>query len=469
MASKRSSNHNYAKTAYGVDIAAGSVIAVRATRGRKPKWERVDVGALTPDNLADLAALARKEKAWVAAAMPVKDSFTQRIEAPFPSEAKARKVFKSLLDIKLPFPVESCVCGFIDPRRTAEGRVESLAVGARSETVSKRIEEFNEAGMDPEILDHEGLAIWDLAQFEVPVRAETFRVVAYAATDRFVMASGEDGRFESVRNTVVEMDGEKPCAKTLASVSRKIKRMFPGAERPAAIEWIWAGEQAGNASYRAAVEALLDTEIPVHTEIVGEPSAFLARALAMRAVGAGGGYTNLRLGEFIHPSLARAKQREIRSLLLSFLVLGIVLCLGNVAWDMLLDRSYRDAQRALQSKALQVTGMVRVPRGREVEEVERWAERRKALAGGVMQFFDKSRGQMLLELMEAASKADIHIDTCDLQAGSMSLQGSSVDWDTPAKLMDLCGGYGYDCDLEREEAGADERIGFRIEGVRSEI
>ena len=55
------------------------------------------------------------------AAMPAGRSFSRWLTAPYARPAKARRVFPSLLDIQLPFPLEGCVLRVPGPASRARG------------------------------------------------------------------------------------------------------------------------------------------------------------------------------------------------------------------------------------------------------------------------------------------------------------------------------------------------------------
>ena len=127
----------------------------------------------------------------VAAALPVHSTFSLRLRAPFSSVAKAEKVWPALLDIQLPFPLDSAVYRFLAPVRTADGQVETLAVAIRREDLAAWQARWQAAGFAPWVADHEGLALWSRSGAEQPLEKKGFRMVCYVGLDRIALAWGQ--------------------------------------------------------------------------------------------------------------------------------------------------------------------------------------------------------------------------------------------------------------------------------------
>ena len=160
----------------GLDPAPGQPIAVLATR-RGRRVIHTPAGPGPVDSQRPLAA-----------ALPVHSCFLRRLRAPFASVAKAEKVWPALLDVQLPFPLESAVCRFLTPTRTADGQVEVLAVAARREDVEAWRAPLAQAGLFPWWADHEGLALWGQSVLEQP--AQGWRLVCYIGEERVALVWG---------------------------------------------------------------------------------------------------------------------------------------------------------------------------------------------------------------------------------------------------------------------------------------
>ena len=184
---------------YGIDGTESRVVVVRSVRGRGRLEQTVVLDRSGPEAGAALAQWAvgiqeeaESGRAVTAVAMPVAQSFTRWLQTPLTSSAKARKVLPSLLDIQLPFPLETCLYRFPCFRRTPAG-IDALAVAAPRQNIAQRLEAFRARGLDPVVLDHEGLALWAQSNQELPLERNTLRIVAYLGADRTVLVTGRDG------------------------------------------------------------------------------------------------------------------------------------------------------------------------------------------------------------------------------------------------------------------------------------
>jgi len=213
----------WARTCYGVDDASGCV--VRAERNGR----RVNYEVMSPS--LSVTAKSTEEGAAVAAAMPVGVGIAAWVAAPFASISKAQKVFPTLLDIQLPFPLEDCLSSFSEPIRLSPGDtmpmlpraipgeqkeepagrtnpcVASLAVAARTTDVERRLAELDGMGVDPHALDYEGVALWTqaLREQDVVSAADTaMNVVMFLRSAGAVMVIGRGEHFCSAHRIRIE-------------------------------------------------------------------------------------------------------------------------------------------------------------------------------------------------------------------------------------------------------------------------
>ncbi len=446
------------KVAYGIDMSGGFVSVVRATKGG---WSELDVAS---SHLADIQAKVADEKAAIVATLSVKESFSQKIEAPFPSVSKARKVFQSLLDIHLPFPVESCVCSFVNVRQTDTGTVAALAIGARTETVAAQIERLKEVGIDPEILDHEGLALWDLAVKDCPREPKTEVVVAYLGRDRLVLSVGNGVIYKYARNTDVKIEKNIPDQRSLDRITRRMSGGLPAKESASSMLWIWTGPQAESLSARTAIEKALGYDSTLNAKVAEAPASFLARALALRALGRAGNSVNCRAEQFLHTAVSAANRQRMLVLATTFLIAGLCLCAGNILWMILINRSNERIQRRLRERTVEISGVEHPQKGMEMLVVRNAIDRRREQARSLMAFFKSSAGQSMTEIVNFASELGLYLDSISIRSGNLEIRGSAPNWESPDRFSDYCREKGYANELKRDEAGADERVHFSLTG-----
>ncbi len=113
------------KAAYGLELAGGRVVLARATRRSAPQV--LYAGPADSEEarriLAGAARDVERGSAALAAAVPAEQTVIRRLRAPFASVRKAARVWASLLDVELPFPVEGAVCAYSPPRLDDGGTV----------------------------------------------------------------------------------------------------------------------------------------------------------------------------------------------------------------------------------------------------------------------------------------------------------------------------------------------------------
>ncbi|MCX6997673.1 MAG: hypothetical protein NTV49_11445 [Kiritimatiellaeota bacterium] len=144
----------------------------------------------------------------------------------------------SLLDVQLPFPLETCLYQFPVVRADAAGRIRALAVAARRTEIAAQLDRCRALDLDPVVLDHEGLALWTQSLVEIPLAPPALRVVAYLGAFRTALAVGgrlnrDLSREYKLREPVwlMELDLETLLEKPLrASVFHSYSK-FPAVER----------------------------------------------------------------------------------------------------------------------------------------------------------------------------------------------------------------------------------------------
>lgn len=462
----RSSNTFRFRIAYGVDLSAGKALIVRA--GRKGV-QTLDEFDLTPNRLAGIDAMARNERAAVVCPMPVKSSFTQWIEAPFPSTTKARRVFDSILDLQIPFGIDQCSRIFLDVGQNPSGNVRALAVGARWEQVQERVAGLAELGLDPELLDHEGLALWQGALGEMPPEQERWRVVLYLGADRIVGAVGLGKRFEFARHSDMQPATEGLTDRTQAAqAARGLIRILNREDKSKQLEIIWAGPAAQNENLRGDIADEFGKAFDVTETEPENARTFLARSLALRAL-SGAQNANLRQARMLHPHLEQISLRRQRRLAGAALAVGALLCAGNLAWTNLLQQRHDNIQSLLQARTVELTGIESVQRGMEIETAAGALQKIKPVKQRLLGLFHASHGSETLMIADFAARQALNIERMELDSGSLTLAGTALDWDACRSLSDYISTMGYAVELQRNEAGSDERVHFRIDGARDEL
>jgi hypothetical protein len=457
-------------SAAGVDLAGGWASVVLATRGRGgPAFTVLADGAaeLSPELRQRLDRLAASG-AWTVGALAVHETFLRRLTAPFPSIAKARRVFPSLLDIQLPFPLESCSCAYLDAAATPDRQVSALAVAARREDVARALERFGAAGVDPVRLDHEGVALWVRSTRELPLAHQAARVVIYLGTDRTSYVTGR-GR------TVLAASGVRFGARDFLDPARGADalrhlaaRLTPWlrAQDVESAQWAWAGPGAAQPELVAAIRRALSLPEETSFFVHQQPASFLARALAARAIAADPLSCNLRLGDQEHPRHRAAVAAGIRRGVGLALAASLAVVAVNVAWLSVLQQRRDALQQQVQALARSLAGAERVPRGQEVLTAERALQERAPLFEPFHRALAPSLLHQLGPLLDTAAAQQMTLSAVALRPQALECSGTAADWAHCELIQTQLAQAGWKPELERRDAGADERVHFTIKATR---
>lgn len=441
---------DWANTCYGVDWSEGEIHAVRA--------ERVGRGLrISPARVAD-PVFQRETEAGVPviAALSARESFVRWLDTPFTSEAKARKVLPSVLDIQLPFALEDCVYAPLDVVRTESNTVRTLALAARMEEIRGRLDALSAAGVDPAVLDHEGIAIWTQSLRESPREDEgaLVRLVVHAGETRGTLVIGKGGRFIAA-HAIRPEDPQAVVRLLLAGVG----------ERPGAIAWFWAGSVAEDASRVERLHQALGSQWSGTSTVHDTPRTFLARALVTRALIAGPLRCNIRMGPLAHDAVRRRVRLQALRPALAVAAAGIVLMLAAVTTGAILKVREQRLDRRFTRLAEELAGYpLGGARGKDalriaVEE----AARRRSRLRPFREAFEPSLTHVIRAVTDIAGRHALAIDALDITGRTdVRIGGVAPEWGSCDELVSVLESEGYRVTLDRKEALAEECIPFAI-------
>ena len=432
------------RIAYGVDVQGeASRIIVRAERrGRRFAYARVDA----------VPARDAARGVPVAACMTARECVAQWIEAPFGARSKAMRVFPTVLDVDLPFPLDACAYAFLDAHKGSETSYRALAVASRLETMRRKIEALAALGMEPHALDQESLALWSQSLREAPpaAGADELRVVLYMADDRWCLVAGRGRR-------ILHTHAPRPDQRD------NMLRVLDAHVRPAErVRWCIAGPAAEKAA--AGIERELLAARPGTWMVHNEPAAFLARGLATRQLVREPYACNLRAGALEHAgSQSRAARR---SLLAAIAVLAAAVFLVAVNLGVRVDVAGRQAAMENTYRALtaRVAGYdIGAAKGEHaLRIVEEALRRRETAHASFLAAFEPSLAAFVLDVVRAAGKAGLKIESMSIDKSALSAKGTAPEWRSPEPLVALAGASGYKVTLQRSDVGADGRIPFEL-------
>lgn len=462
---------------WGVEVSPRRVVIVRVARGRRG-WEEQALydgaGAAQAPGLTEVATRLQAECAGrgavSAAGMPVQAAFTRWIRTPLTAPAKARKVLPSLLDIQLPFPLESCQYRVLRFRRAADRRLDALMLAARRQDVETRLGVLRDLGLDPQVLDYEGLALWEQGLAERPLERDAWRVIAQVGDDQCTLVIGRQPDFQSahgIRQGAGQWFAEG--ADVLKAWEQRIRQLLlaRGADQvPGDAQWLWAGPGVADAARRAALEEAVRRVLPAaRFAVVHEPALFLARACAYRAAQGVSREANLRFGALAHPAVARRSAARRKTTLRLALAAGLLLGALNAAWLELLAQQVRRTQADITRLASGLAGYA-VPRGAEITLVQRARMQQAERLAPFLRAFAPSTGAALAEMLRAAVEQGARIGDLTLQPDRVVLRGVADDWDRCAALEGRVRALGFETQLERQPAEGRAAVRFAIKGDR---
>jgi hypothetical protein len=432
---------------------------------------RVSVKVISPEG-RELGVALQGDIPCVVSLAP-RESFTRWLEAPFAGLGKAARVFPSLLDIQLPFALEECVYCLLDTQRRAGRTVRALAAGAREETLGSRIEAMQGLGLDPVVIDHEGLALWTQSLREIPPAGgdAATRVVVNLGGAHTTLAIGEGGEFaraHSLRVPDATRIGRLVRAHFDCS-TRASRGDASASQQSGAIEWLWAGP--GTSDSTAALQEELQRDWRGRHRTHLEPNTFLARALATRALIPGPLRCDLRTGVLRHPTVAARQGKRATRLALLFLASGLVLCSGNLLLQQRIGASRAGMQRAFHAKASRLAGAsLGEARGEQaVRIVATSLADRKARLRPFLDAFEPSLTGILSGAMRIGKRHGLSYEALLLDRDMVDIRGAAPTWTSCDELTGFLRQAGYTVKLSREEALVNDTVPFAITtGVANE-
>jgi hypothetical protein len=457
------------RVAYGIDASSDDLVIVRASRSRG----RVNVsteGAGARAALSSVLERIRRDveqgRAVTAAAMPLTESFARWVSAPLPSVAKARKVFPSLLDLQLPVAVERCSCAYLDVAASDAGTVETLAVAARHEDLRARRARVAEWAVTPLLLDHEGVALWEQSLKELPLADDQHRLLIHLGADRTALTLGRKGRLMAVHGSRAAWSGSAAevaaSARALAHRIRQLLQAELGAQ-PGKLQWVTSGPAVRDAALQELAHAL---DLGPGTALIthADHAAFLARAVARRAVAGGATAINFLSGDLEPEEAVRRRDRAEQRLLVGCIAAGLALCAVNLTVLGLLHHRKESLQAEITSLAQKVSGLPRVPRGPEVKTVQRALDERDP---GLQPFRDAVREPavaLLAPLVTAAAAQGVTVESLKLETAQFETSGRAPTSEACDALAEAARHVRWQTDLHREDAAGAVR--FVLKGYR---
>jgi len=347
--------------AYGIDRTEDRLTVVKAWGSRRDVAFETVYRADGPGDshkqeevISALGNAATNRSAVLSASMPASSAVTRWLETPFAAPGKAIRVLPSVLDVQLPFPLESCVYSFAFLEKEPGKGCRALALASRRDDVETRLAQLSDCGIDPWILDHESLALWFRAAQEKTLPPGEFRVVAHTGPTAWTLVVGQGANFLS-SHTFRAADRDISASSIVPRIQRVLRSQCGAGE--AGIDWVWAGEGIEGAPIRPEVERALAEDRKIQFRVAGNPETFLARSLAAHALSPDIKQWNLRCGDLEHPGWSKARARSRRKAAVFGIVVGLLLISTNLGWRKALNQRGDGLQARITDLAVQLTGL----------------------------------------------------------------------------------------------------------------
>jgi len=458
------------QNAYGVEIADGHITVVRAFRRKgetafetlasgmnaatDPKWKSI-AEQITRDQQSD--------RAQAAGITFAQDSFIRPLSAPFTSTRKARAVLPSLLDVQLPFPLEQCRHEFVHVHTRPDGLARAMALAVPNDRLQFMLEQLRLAGVDPDVMDQEAVALWRYTKKSMPPVSARPRIILYLGLDRTVAVVGND------EEPSTSFSARTPLNIGLDAGARdrlilRLRQFLAGALRNSsapdtAPEFIVSGPLAPASADQ--LQKNLEVE-PARWRATAQPETWLAQALADSLINPGEWSVNLRSGSLAHPHAARREQHVQRAAFNALSVAALILIVACAVAVNLVMRRHTALQSAIQQSAMALTGSTFLPRGQEIFLAEQHIKTSTSTFTTFQKFLEPTAYPLFTEVLNLSRQRGVQLDTLSVRADSILARGAGTDWSDAEQITQPLSQRAWKVEIERNDAGNDERVHFTV-------
>lgn len=454
---------SFSKSWYGASLWEQTPKIVRSSRAFTGRISHATV-VWPPPSVAGQQGETDGKHTPAAGCIGIHESLTLWLDTPFSSKNKAAKVLPAMLDVQLPFPLEDCCWCFIQFRRKTRDTISVLAVAARRTAVQQRLNQYQAAGIDPVIIDHEGLALWQQSVREKPPRPDATRVVVSLESDHIALVIGSGNLFINAHslqmpaNASVETASEDAFQRMHRILCAELQTKKP-------IEWVFCGPLARQPALVNSFHRLLNSEWPGSFIVHKSPETFLPRALSSRALGNGRLGCNLRQRDLTHPALLAERKRRSAHTAILLLLTGILLCAFNLAWQIIGSFHFKGAQREISRLTGELAPGRAITYGREVSEVQPVVQKRLSEFSPVLHIFSQPLSVRLAGIINAGQEARLAYTRLEINRDKVTINGTAEDWNYGERLAGHLRNIGYKVEIERREAEGDDLVHFIVKGT----
>jgi hypothetical protein len=436
---------------YGAYFSGESVL----TAGTSRSW----TGKVSCSKIPAPAGEKELKNIPVAGCSGIQESMAIWLDTPFTSKGKALKILPSLLDVQLPFPLEDCYYDFVSIRRKPDSTLSVLAVAARRASIRQRIARYEAAGIDPLVIDHEGLAVWEESLREKKAETGTVRVIFLLEPGHIGIVIGEGKTFLNSHSLQISSNPREERQNILSGVQRILQAELQGKKE---VAWVFCGSLALQTDLVNTIFNFCKNIWTGSLFVHKEPELLLPRALASRAIRRQS--CNLRRDDLLHPALKAQMKRRSLAALTVFALTGLLLIGFNLAWQVIGHAQFEKARQIITSLGKEIAPQAVIAYGREETQLRQIMQKRINDFAPALDMFAQPLSIRLAEIINFGKKHELNYTRLELSRSKAVISGTIDDWNYCDYLVNYLKSAGYETEIDRREAEDDNLVHFVVKG-----
>lgn len=404
--------------------------------------------------------------------MPCKRSFTRWLHVPFRNHNKIVKVLPSLLDVELPFSIDDTVYSFPIFKRSGHS-TQVLSVGALKKDITSIMEKFSEYRIKPNVIDHQGLALWSQTTTELPPKQignDTLRVLIYLAKNNSAIVVGQGTEFISAHALNSEQPSE--ILRVIRAVLSHLQENISDDKKiskipqlvydrvPYKIVWVWCGSGTEDKHSLSTLQNEINTIKQGEHIVHDNPAEFLLRGLITRVLRRNIETCDLSLDA--ETKLRRIHTKQSLYSAVSFLISGILLFATGTFIRSTAQSKLRKVNIEFSRLAQELNATEGTTGADAVLTASRATATKIETLRPFMEYFKPSMIDEIYELVHTARSNNLYYETISMNNSTIEITGIAENWDSPEILVTYFAKKGIQPVLNRKDALPDEKIPFTI-------
>lgn len=181
----------------GSSVSIKSFIEVPIQRNGAPQTEQIAAA------LEELGSRLKIGSEVVVTSVSTQQTTVRNLEIPFSDEEKARQILKFQTEPYLAFPIEEVIIDFYDTKTSTEGKMKVLLTAVHKGVVENHLNLLARAGIDPEVVDADFMAVASAALWAEPRLTEESGIVMDIGDSKTIACYIEAGKLLGVRSLTI--------------------------------------------------------------------------------------------------------------------------------------------------------------------------------------------------------------------------------------------------------------------------